>query len=445
MAAPPLGLMSSGDQDLFSDSDGEGEGVPLGLAEGARYDQPKSEWKKEEIHEENNRGVVTTEIAVETEPVEDKPFVAGKDACPELICGPRYTKAVKLTAGQWIKIGRDQTSHVLLENIGISRNHCSIRWDDKSRTVEFKDTSHSGTLVNREIVQSERRTLLHGQHICIEGKGVRYEFYLDLRPVRLGVSDPRSGVNSGGVSVSQIQKREQLRSLLTKLKVSCAKKERTIFDQENTFYEMVAENAKVAAKDKDDEEKAEHLKQDTVALEQQLDLSRQEWMAKLKEEYTANETGEQDVLEAAKDLQDKLSKLELKKVELERAIYPERFAVADLPDFDTLGLKAAASPADGGIQAEAGDVDGEQEAFAPTPLPSPAVLLSEAAASALAFRAAPAPAPADLELDDLFGEIEGEVARSTQAAQAEDDDDDAPLAGPAEKRQRVEGGSVEGN
>ncbi|CAE8636686.1 unnamed protein product [Polarella glacialis] len=498
-------------------------------------------------------------FAVETEPVEDKPFVAGK--------------AVKLTAGQWIKqrsqctraqcvmrIGRDQT---LLSQLGPPFTYRLGRiYLKKLVTVashgfgglachmsSLKTSAYLGQVargfpgINVLYATQISRELARQDQVCFNtyGSESRQEVNVECRVILTrGICKAMPRVTEQDQTVEF--KDTSHSGTLVNREVSCAKKERTIFDQENTFYEalivlsgprssgvvtalcnvgvaplceccsgacdfkqlirlpgigadyqvpsflncqhsgyilepwilelqlcytklyycmllhivphvhlpqMVAENAKVAAKDKDNEEKAEHLKQDTVALEQQLDLSRQEWMvassAKLKEEYTANETGEQDVLEAAKDLQDKLSKLELKKVELERAIYPERFAVADLPDFDTLGLKAAASPADGGIQAEAGDVDGEQEAFAPTPLPSPAVLLSEAAASALAFRAAPAPAPADLELDDLFGEIEGEVARSTQAAQAEDDDDDAPLAGPAEKRQRVEGGSVEGN
>jgi len=214
----------------------------------------------------------------------------------------------------------------------------------------------------------------------------------------------------------------------------------------------VAKTKERAAEDQQKEQEYQRYLEATADLEKKLQESREEWQVKLKALYIANEEEEKPILEQTADIQDKLSKLELKKNELERQIFPERFAVAELPDEvggRTFSLPGAEEKSEKeGLSVTGDDVEGEQEFGGATPTPQPSspyvskslgagylpTPVAEVDSAPTASGAAeneqvrsPALAPAELELDpdEIFGQIE-------------DPDDDAPLM-PAAKKPRVEG------
>lgn len=423
--AAPLGLMSAGDEELFSSGD-EGappkhsRGLPFGHTVTETFMQTKYEGKKEELEGYGND--VTTEVAVETGFGEDKVMPSKVSVCPELLIGPRFVKALKLHAGQWMRIGRDKESAVLLDNVGVSRKHCSVRWDSKNRIVQFRDTSTSGTMVNGQVVRSDQLNLLHGFHLRIEGKSCRYEFILDLRPVGLALTDPRTVTHGPGeASRSHVSKREHLRAEILQLQALNSQKETDIFTQEKKFYEMVSQSMQRDAEYKENQEKLQHFIKEIAALENKLAESRAEWLDKLKEEYAANEEDSKPVIEATKQVHDRLAKLEMKKNELERSIYPHRFAVADLPQMAELP-----PPSENAIGARSGDVDGEDEAF-PSPMPSPAGSTDPARKDDKTFSIKDAEPQFDLHPDEIFGAIEADIT-------APEEDDDEPLV----KKPRVD-------
>eukprot|EP00933_Yihiella_yeosuensis_P071333 TRINITY_DN79535_c0_g1_i1.p1 TRINITY_DN79535_c0_g1~~TRINITY_DN79535_c0_g1_i1.p1 ORF type:complete len:426 (-),score=127.04 TRINITY_DN79535_c0_g1_i1:73-1350(-) len=424
--AAPMGLISAGeDLNITEDVTEEATGPAY------QYTGRKQEDLGLFANDATTEVAVNTEVG--TEVVDMKPRLLGKKdtPVPELLVGPRFKKAMRLSPGVWMRIGRDkQESAIWLDDTGVSRRHFSIRWDAKSRTVEIKDSSHSGTLVNGQVVINDRRPLQHGCNVRIEGKRTRYEFILDLRPVNLAMSDPLTVSTSGGqgTSKSLIHKRDQLRSQVRQLEELLFNKETQIFDQEQKFYEIASRSMKRGQEDKAMEEKHAMIIEEERELTMKIKEGRKTWLEKLKAEYEVNDESIKPIIEATKELQDKLAKLDMKKMELERQIYPERFAVADLPTHPELTEK----PDVDGLSVNAEDDDGEEEAFAGPGLthPSPAVSLSAVAGLAQAKSQPEGSAPEEevpLDPDELFGQIEGEV---------DGDNDDAPLV-PAAKKQKL--------
>eukprot|EP00930_Biecheleria_cincta_P032341 TRINITY_DN22441_c0_g1_i1.p1 TRINITY_DN22441_c0_g1~~TRINITY_DN22441_c0_g1_i1.p1 ORF type:complete len:552 (+),score=138.19 TRINITY_DN22441_c0_g1_i1:44-1657(+) len=411
LAAAPVGLMSAMDEDFFSD-DEEQPGAPRdsGKAQGEAADADDvSVAGTEQLEDERDRPAVR--VRKET------------GLCPELLLGRGFQKNVRLRDNDWIRVGRNKDNKIRIDETQISRHQCAFRWNPDERTVDFKDTSTGGTYVNGELVRNARRSLQHGARIKIQGKSKAWNFLLDLRPVGMATTDPRGPSGASGED-SLSEKRKSLLAKLAKLQVELREKDHQIFDKEKTFFEILSRNKDRESSDALLEKECERYTVEAEEIEQKLETTRDEWKAKLQALYESNAAAASPVVEAVHVVQDKLAKLELKKNELERSIYPERFAMAELPDLQ-LPLPSSHGPSTHGSQGGASDVesskrddvDGEQEAFpTPTPAITPAASLGfaptpavdlETATSAPAGQAQPMLAPAELELDpdEIFGEV----------------------------------------
>jgi len=241
-----------------------------------------------------------------------------------------------LNPNRWVKIGRSKKAQLLLSNAGVSRNHCSIRWDRHLRAVELKDTSTGGTMVNGDLIKSGRHTLAHADRVRIEGKGAHYDFLLDLRPVGLGWADPREEQKGRQLlwkklkGPALLQRRDALRAQLAKLDADIQRCEKEAFEKEREFHQIaMRRNLRL----QEDKQRKEHFDKYTAGkkvLEELLKEGRENWLAKLKAESEANELEVKPLLELVAERQVKVEKLQLKKDELERTIHPERYAVADV-------------------------------------------------------------------------------------------------------------------
>jgi len=302
------------------------------------------------------------------------------DPRPLLLIGPRFDKSYALNANRWVKVGRSKKAQLMLVNTGISRNHCSFRWDRHRRLVELKDMSATGTLVNGTAVKGERHVLAHGDRLRVEGKGARYDFILDLRPVGGGLTDPReepSGTQHWRKlrGPALLQRRDQLKSQLVGYEENIARLERETFEKEKEFYEIATRRSLRMEEDKQRKTDLEKYILGTKELEFKLNEGRDTWLATLETEYAANENEVSPIMDKVAALQIKVEKLQLKKDELERTIHPEKYAVADVSRTGSFTLELPTpepSVRDGnGSLAEAAgpldDIEGEEEAFADMP------------------------------------------------------------------------------
>jgi len=302
------------------------------------------------------------------------------DPRPLLLIGPGFDKSYALNANRWVKVGRSKKAQLLLVNTGVSRNHCSFRWDCHRRLVELKDMSASGTLVNGTAVKGERHVLAHGDRLRVEGKGARYDFILDLRPVNGGITDPRE--EQGGAQhwrklrgPALIQRRDHLKSQLDGYEQNITRLEKETFEKEKEFYEIATRRSLRTQEDKQRKIDLEKYILGAKELEFKLNEGRDNWLSMLQTEYDNNEKVVRPIMDSVAALQIKVEKLQLKKDELERTIHPEKYAVADVSRTGSFTLELptpepsvrdrvgshteAAGPLD--------DIEGEEEAFADMP------------------------------------------------------------------------------
>eukprot|EP00927_Polykrikos_kofoidii_P055897 TRINITY_DN50083_c0_g1_i1.p1 TRINITY_DN50083_c0_g1~~TRINITY_DN50083_c0_g1_i1.p1 ORF type:complete len:478 (+),score=79.94 TRINITY_DN50083_c0_g1_i1:94-1527(+) len=253
---------------------------------------------------------------------------------PILKVGSRLDQELRLKPYRWIKVGRSPHAQLLLKAPGISRTHCSLRWDPHSRHVELRDDSVTGTGVNGDTLKRSRRILKHGDRISIEGKGKKYVFVIDMRPVGLGFGDPcdmASPLRAAGIPglAPKIRRRDGLRSQLADLEAQLKGQERDNFEKERLYCELSARLATRRTQDKERENKLQEHLQETQKLTDSLQSSREAWFATLHANQAANELEARPLAEQASDLQSKLEKLKLKKAELERSLNPEKFALIE--------------------------------------------------------------------------------------------------------------------
>eukprot|EP00931_Biecheleriopsis_adriatica_P037483 TRINITY_DN21494_c0_g1_i1.p1 TRINITY_DN21494_c0_g1~~TRINITY_DN21494_c0_g1_i1.p1 ORF type:complete len:487 (+),score=157.86 TRINITY_DN21494_c0_g1_i1:61-1521(+) len=479
--AAPVGLMTAQDEDLLSSDE------DVGPAAGHRRLSQEALSKKEELEERllasrqqgQGRQHADTQSLAETEGAESKESLGHQAELPDLWVGPRFVKAMKLAGNSWMKIGRDKESHILLENSSVSKNHCCIRWDVRERIVEFKDVSAAGTKVNGERVKGTKMRIRHGDKIRVEGNNnARYDFILDLRPVRLALSDPRTNAARESDPEDELRKmKSNLKAELLALQTEMTVKDDEISEKEKNFYRLVAKNKELAKLDEHRNQKIKEFEEETTALQEQLVKSREEWIAKLQGLWESNEENQEPIFAQTKKIQDKLAKLEMKKNELERSIFPERYALAELPEMMRLPGPPS-TPGDAASVAPSGkeDAEGEEDAFAtlapasgfaPTPAATPGAEVdapADAGKEPEVQKPISEPAPVMLDPDEIFGQIEADEPAETipgqpeavadtagegsaadeasvPAAAAEEgaDDDDAPLVAPASKRPRLEG------
>jgi len=282
------------------------------------------------------------------------------EACPKIFLGSNLDKECNLKANRWLKIGRNPKAHVLLNNAGVSRDHCALRWDRYRRILEVRDDSTSGTLVNGEAMsRGTKIAMSHGDCITIHGKSTKFQFVVDLRPVRLALTDPKEVMRSrqearkADQPATLSQRRRKLLSQLRHLDTTIEATGKKAFDAETAYFETVARRQLRVKEDKESEEQTTQLVQEHKELEEKLKESRKEWMRHLEEEYKKNEDGAKNIVDECASLQDKVEKLQLKKDELERSIYPERYAVADVS-------RGSVQPALSREGADEADVAGEE-------------------------------------------------------------------------------------
>lgn len=324
MATPPV----DGDRDVYSPTSAVSDTNELGGYDG------------EQLHSsdgfEYNRNEDATEEALYHQFQESETMGMPKLAeRPELLVGTRYDKVCPLRPNRWVGVGRSKKSQLLLDNGGVSRNHCDMRWDPHRRIVELRDTSVSGTMVNGQTIKRSRCILAHADHITVEGKGIYYNFLLDMRPVKLGFSDPRADLMvqksvREAVRAGPSQQRDILRNQIVHMDTTMRACMEQAVEKEKMFYSIATRRRLRLLEDKDKDDRYHKYLRGVEQLQAQLQLGREEWLEKLQQEYEKNESDVNAIIEETKNLQEKVEKLQLKKDELERSIHPEKYAVADI-------------------------------------------------------------------------------------------------------------------
>lgn len=349
--------------------------------------------------------------------------------CPELRVGSKLDKVMPLMAGRWVKIGRHKKSQLLLTNTGISRTHCMVRWDSHKRIVEVRDMAtdrHNGTLVNGEAVAGGSKVLKHGDRIRIEGKGIRYDFVLDTRPIGQGVGDPTTispaersklpAKPAKGVSNYNKRKLEQLQKQLAKFSREFDVEQDRAIEKEKQYWEVVTKRRVRSADVNAMEEQCKVYATRTEVLDKELSDSRAAWLLKLEETAENNMEVMRPLTEKVGEAQNMLEKLQLKKDELERTLHPEKYAIADVAaKSNTMSISDSKDKRSGpqsnsvsqtrsirdGEDAGDGNEDGEDEFFS-TKKPK----VEDAATKVEAPPAGDAAKAADTLEEELFGEYD---------------------------------------
>uniref|UniRef100_A0A7S1M023 FHA domain-containing protein n=1 Tax=Alexandrium catenella TaxID=2925 RepID=A0A7S1M023_ALECA len=269
--------------------------------------------------------------------------------CPVLLVGPRFDKEYPLHPNRWVKVGRSKKAQLMLGNVAVSRNHFAIRWDRHQRVVELKDTSVGGTLVNGESIKGERHSLGHADCVRVDGKNLRYDFLLDLRPVGLGAADPREEQRGQQRykklrGPALLQRRDSLKAQLTSVDAEIQKREGEAFEKEREFHVIAMRRTLRLKEDKQRQEDLEKYLKGKKALEEKLEESRKKWLERLEGDSAKNEGEAKPLMDLVGERQQRFEKLQLKKDELERTIHPERYAVADVSRVGSYSLDGV-SPA----------------------------------------------------------------------------------------------------
>lgn len=279
--------------------------------------------------------------------------------CPELLVGSKLNKSVKLVPSHWVKIGRNPKATLMLNNPGVSRDHCSIRWDHHMKKVELRIETNAATHVNGEEAQQERTELKHADRIRIVGKGQTFEFVLDMRAANLAIGNPLElAAQDERAKARPVHRRDMLKKQLMKLDKDLREFDTKILEAETEYLEV---QTRRSMRENELKEKEDHYKfylEDTTRSQEELDASRENWLTKLRDEYKANEDSIRPIIEDTASLQDKVEKLQLKKDELARSIHPEQYAVADV------AVMELPSPAPSEVSALQDDASGEEDAFA---------------------------------------------------------------------------------
>jgi len=294
-------------------------------------------------------------------------------ACPDLYVGSKLEKELPLKANTWIKIGRNSKAHLMLSDKGISSNHCQMRWDTYQKVVEVRDTSHTGTQLNGEVIRGVQRTVRHGDRVRVRGNGTQYEFVVDLRAILNGTGDPRKGLPAGMVGmrmggvVSLTSRRDKLRRQVTRLDTQIASLDAKALEREKEYYEILTRRR---LRDQDMEEKEKQIMmylKGAEDLTKHLVDSREEWLERLRVRNVENQEDMAPLLDQTGDLQQKIDKLKMKKAEIERSLHPENYAtaVASLEAGSSGGHRGILSPSDPGDPQKG--ADGEEEYFGNAP------------------------------------------------------------------------------
>eukprot|EP00929_Paragymnodinium_shiwhaense_P087540 TRINITY_DN47699_c0_g1_i1.p1 TRINITY_DN47699_c0_g1~~TRINITY_DN47699_c0_g1_i1.p1 ORF type:complete len:489 (+),score=137.33 TRINITY_DN47699_c0_g1_i1:116-1582(+) len=297
--------------------------------------------------------------------------------CPKLLVGSKLDKECPLRPDRWVRIGRSQHCEIWLDSDGVSREHCRVRWDTHRRLIEFADASPAGTLVNGKPVKGKRRTLVHGDRICIRAKSAEHEMLLDLRPVNLGLTDPRQLVSDAMTALkAAVRRRERLKAQLGATTCHLTQQETELRNKEKEYYDLLAKRKlRQVAIDKmrADTERLQREQQDLTKL---LETSREEWANRQQAMIESNAQDVKPMTEKVALYQDMLEKIKMKKSELERTINPSAYKMlvggSGSSDGDILGLRPPSSSSQQGGSSAAGGSRPPSAHPTPSPAKSPA-------------------------------------------------------------------------
>lgn len=407
------GLVDDGDDLLGDDLDAWAD-APVGTNLTTDATELGTEYKMFDGKDDSTEAVWGKTGAATSEAVFDT------KTCPVLIVGSKLDQECALRPNRWINVGRQKDSQLLLQNAGVSRMHCSMRYDPHRRQVELRDTSATGTLINGEPIQKGRKNLIHGDRIRIDGKGAHWEFVLDMRPVGLGSADPRERrPGEGKMPKSGIaQRRDALRAQLALLEAAIKKKDAMTLEKEREFYELATRRRLRVVEIKQKQEQIRKCEAETQELTEKLEESREEWLRKLDAEREAAASKVHPIVEETMDLQVKLEKIKLKKAELERTLNPTRYEIADALDPDPFGTEAESAAGDGPlIGGDSAEEDGlaslQVKPNLDPPMPPPGEMKADAGGGGGAAAAA---AAVDADAD-LFGDFDSEEEFASSAPQ----------------------------
>jgi len=306
---------------------------------------------------------------------------ATDDFCdvPRFFVGTNLDKNCKLKPNKLWKVGRDPQANLYLKDTAVSMNHFKIRWDTHHSVVQLWDTSSSGTFVNSKLIRKKTQNLVHGDWVEIRcSKQFSYQFVLDLRPIGKGITDPRLGVKGKNAHIDDDKReKKELETLMkrtSKVRYQIMQENKDILAGEQEMLDLEAKVTQMRVdleiKRMENEQKERKILQflsDTEKLETELQESRDIWLAKLSEKRESNEADIRPLTVEVAQSQKRIDKLRLQKVELERSLHPERFAVAamelagstpkDGAGSSRLSATASEKPCDSGVS-------GEEEAFA---------------------------------------------------------------------------------
>lgn len=273
-------------------------------------------------------------------------------------------KVVKLLPHRWVKIGRSPHSTLLLNNTGVSRDHCSVRWDPYTKKVELKLELKAATLVNgQEVTGKERVELQHADRIRIVGKGKMFDFVIDKRPVNLAIANPVDAAEEDErLRVRPKHQRALLQKRLIKLDQALREVDAKVADAEREYTQTQTRRSSRELEKAAKEEQYKFYIEDSSRLERHLEESRHDWLKKLEAEHKANEDRIQPIIDATAELQDKVEKLQLKKDEIAREFHPEMYAVADVAVMNLQSPDASSE-----MPSAKHDSDDEEDAFAGLP------------------------------------------------------------------------------
>ena len=214
------------------------------------------------------------------------------------------------------------------------------------------DTSTNGTWVSGEKVRQNRREpriLEHGAKIVVEAESSSnfFSFLLDLRKAGLAFTDPRQ-LPRGVDPRKQELERDKWKKHLLELRLRRDKQETEILQKEKLFYELQTQRHDIDSRCQTWQSEVERLKTETEAILSKMLEKRQQWKDKLQQLYKEGEAAAVPLTEKTIQKQDEVAKLEMRVTEMEREIYPDRFALAELPEDDKVkGMEETDEEQDG--------------------------------------------------------------------------------------------------
>lgn len=354
-----IGLMSSQGEELFSDDDGPAMEIHKSMT---KTDLPNSDSDPEIFRKAKRKREASLPQKAEIEAKPDpfsrvgRPSAApqlskNEGQCPVLWCGRRHDKSVVLAPDQWITLGKERCT-VRLPDKKVSSHHCQLRWSSQFRQVQFVDTSTNGTWVSGEKVRQNRREpriLEHGAKIVVEAESSSnfFSFLLDLRKAGLAFTDPRQ-LPRGVDPRKQELERDKWKKHLLELRLRRDKQETEILQKEKLFYELQTQRHDIDSRCQTWQSEVERLKTETEAILSKMLEKRQQWKDKLQQLYKEGEAAAVPLTEKTIQKQDEVAKLEMRVTEMEREIYPDRFALAELPEDDKVkGMEETDEEQDG--------------------------------------------------------------------------------------------------